>query len=190
MKALLILFFIILFNLSCAGQVYYWEDYNFSQKNKILSSCESKLIREFYEDKFVPRDDENTQKLLREMVNSNDSIFALSFFLLNKLCNKSDGSLSEMVGKYCIETLVRHPAYVLNYFYKEKSFNVFNPVWKKYAVSTGYELYFKKQGTSNLSYTYDDINNILIKASKGDKEKEETYKIFWKIVNETINKMD
>jgi hypothetical protein len=191
MKAfLLFLTTIILFSISSYGQMKYWEDLNCSQKSEILGNCKSVSMKKFYEGKFVPTDDDKTRKLLNELVFSNDTILPLSFYLFNKICTKSDGALAEMIGEYCAEFLAKNSQYVLTYFSKERNLKINKPLWKEYARSIGYELYFKIDGTSVLKYSYQGYKEILVSASKGNKENEETFKVFWQLVDETIKNMD
>jgi hypothetical protein len=187
---ILFLITIILFSISSYGQMKYWEDLSCSQKSEVLANCNSVSIKRFYEGKFIPTDDDKTRKLLDELVSSNDSILPLSFYLFNKICVKSDGALAEMIGKYCAEFLVKSSKYLLTYFSKERKLKVNKPIWKEYARSIGCELYFKIDGTSVLKYSYERFKEILVSASKGNPENEETFKVFWQLVDETIKNMD
>lgn len=127
---------------------------------------------------------------MKDLVTSNDTMMSLSFFLLNRIISKSDGALSEIVGKYCVEYFALHPKFILTYFNKEKAVNVKQPLLKAYAGFVGYELYFKREGTSKLKYSYESFKEILNSASQNNKETEETFKVFWKLVDETIKNMN
>lgn len=191
MKAfLLFITAIILFPIFSSGQMKYWEDLSCSQKADIVKYCQSKSIRDYYNGEFVLSDDEKTEKLLNELATSDDSILPLSFYLFNKICAKSDGAVAELVGEYCVELFARYPRYIMTYFTKEKALNIKKPVIRIYAMFVGSELYFERRGTSDLKYNYQSFKNILVSASKGNKENEETFKVFWKLVDETIKNMD
>jgi len=192
MKAfLLFLTAIILFCISSNEQMKYWEDFNCKQKEDMLNVCKSELIKNLYSKKFIlSSDNDNIHKLLKELVTSSDTILPLSFYLFNKICIKSDGALAEIVGKYCVELFVRHPRYIMTYFTKEKTSNIKKPLIKVYAMFVGSELYFERKGTSDLKYNYQSFKEILLSASKGNKENEETFKVFWQLVDETIQNMD
>lgn len=191
MKSFLIyLIATIVFSTSVNGQIKYWEDLRCSRKTDIVRACQSKVVKNLYDGDFVLSDDEKTEKLLNELVTSNDTILPLYFYLLNKIIIDSDGALSEMVGEYCIEFLARHPRYVLTYFTKERELSIKKPLWRIYAQFVGYELYFKKKGTSELKYNYQSFKELLIASSSGNKENEETFRIFWQLVDETMENMN
>jgi hypothetical protein len=190
MKTIVLFLLIVFSSIVSLGQTKYWEDLSCSQKSEILNKCNSSVIRSFYDGQFRPTDNEETQKLLDELVSFNDTVLPLSFYLFNKICAKSDGALAEMVGNYSIEFLVKYPLYLLNYFSHEIKLKIDEPIWKKYALSTGYELYFKNEGTSSLKYNYKDLKKLLVETAKGNKESEETLRIFWQFVDETIKNMD
>jgi hypothetical protein len=191
MKAfLLFLTTIILFSISSYGQMKYWEDLSCSQKSEVMANCKSVSMKRFYEGKFVPTDDDKTQKLLGELVSSNDTILPLSFYLFNKICAKSDGALSEMVEGFCAKFLAEHPLYILTYFTRERLLNINQNIIETYAMFVGIELYFERKGTSALKYNYKIYKEILVSASKGNKENEETFKIFWQLVDKTIKNAD
>jgi hypothetical protein len=191
MKAfLLFLTIIILFSTSSNGQMKYWEDLSCSQKSVILESCKSFRMKTFYEGEFVPTDDDKTLQLLNEIVSSNDTVLPLSFYLINKICAKSDGALSEMVGEFCAKFLADHPLYILTYFTKERLLNINQNIIETYAMFVGIELYMKKKGISNFKYNYQSFKEALLSASKGNKENEETFKVFWQLVDKTIQNAD
>jgi archaellum component FlaG (FlaF/FlaG flagellin family) len=191
MKSFLIVFVaIIIFSISVNGQIKYWEDLSCSQKTDILEACKSESVKKLYEGNFVLSDDKKAEKLLNELIVSDVTILPSSFYLFNKISIESDGALSEMAGEYHVDFLARHPGYILTYFTIERNRSVNNPVWKNYAEFIGYELYFKNRGTSDLNYNYQSFKEILVSASKGDKENEETFRIFWQLVDETIKNMD
>jgi hypothetical protein len=179
-----------IFSVSSYGQYKYWEDLNCTQKTEILENCKSDPMKKFYEGKFVPTDDDKTWKLLSEIVSSSDTILPLSFYLFNKISTKSDGALAEMVEEFCAEFLAKHPQYILTYFSKERLLKAKKPVIENYAMFVGYELYLKKKGISDFKYSYQSYKELLDIASKGSKENEEIFKVFWQLVDETIKNMN
>jgi hypothetical protein len=186
----LFLILITLFSVPSYGQMKYWDDLSCSQKTEILEFCKSVSMSNFYEGNFVPTDDKKTWQLLNDIVSSSDTILPLSLYLFNKICLHSDGALSEMVQGFCAEFLVKHPRYILTFFSKERVLGVDNPLWKKYSLFVGVELGLKMYGSSALPYTYQSYKEMLVNASKGNKENEETFKVFWKLVDETIKSMN
>jgi hypothetical protein len=191
MKAIILaLVSILVFSTSSDGQMKYWEDLNSSQKSEMLGNCKSVAIKRFYEGKLTPTDDEKTDELLKIIVASSDSILPLSFYLMNKIVAYSDGALAEMVAGYSVDYLATFPQFAMTYFSKERISKVKKPIFKTYAMFAGSELYFKIKGTSDLKYNYKNFKEILLSASKGNKDNEETFKVFWKLVDETIKSMD
>lgn len=172
------------------GQTEFWDDLSCSKKAIILENCKSEYIKKFYEDEFAISDDNETEKLLIELSHSNDTILPLAFHLFNKISKMSDGGLAEMMGKYYVEFIARHPKYIITFFSKERSQNLNNPIYVQYARTIGYELYFKNKGTSNLRFTYAYLKEKLFSSSNGDKINEETFAIFWSLVDETIRNME
>jgi hypothetical protein len=172
------------------GQMKYWEDFSNVQKTEILGNCKSVLMKNFYDGKFVPTDNEKTWALLNDIISSGDTLLPLSFYLFNKICKKSDGALSEMVVDFCAKYLAKHPKYILTFFSRERYLGVHDPIWKKYSLFVGMELNFKKNGSSALAYNYQGYKEMLANASKGCKENEETFKVFWQLVDETIRNMN
>lgn len=190
---LLFLTAIILFSISSYGQMKYWEDLNDQQKSDILGVCKSVSIKRFYKGKFKTTDDERTWKLIDEILDSNDTILPLTFYLFNKICAESDGAESEVVAGYCAKFLAKHPLYILTYFSRERILKVKEPVWKRYASFVGCELYFNIYCSSNLEYSNKSnkrYKEILVSASKGNKENEETFRVFWQMVDKTIKMME
>ena len=195
---LLFLTAITFFSISSYGQMKYWEDLNDQQKSDILGVCKSVSIKRFYEGnkkifyegKFKPTEDNITSELLAELVASNDTILPLSFYLFNKILINSDGDIGEMFEELCAKFLAKHPLYILPYFSKERILKVKKPVWKTYAMFVGVGLYFKICGTSDLKYSYKRYREILVSASKDNKENEETFRLFWQIVDKTIKMMN
>lgn len=191
MKAfLLFLTTIILFCISSNGQTKYWEDLSCSQKSDILRNCKSVRMKTFYEGNFVPTDDDKTLQLLNELVSSNDTVMPLSFYLFNKICAKSDGALSEIVGDYCAKFLADHPQYILTYFTKERLLNINQNIIETYAMFVGIELYMQRKGISKFKYNYQSFKELLLSATKDNKENEETFKFFWQLVDKTIQNAD
>jgi len=180
----------ILLSASCKGQKKYWSDLTDSQKTEIVNACHSESIKMFYTGKLILTDDDKTDKLLKDLVFSDNSILPLSFYLFNRICEKSDGSLAEMVSGYCIEYLAKHPEYILTYFTKERLSNVRKPIWRTYALFIGSELYFKKIGTSDLKYDYNSYKKLLEKAAMQNSENKKTLMIFWQSVDKTFKNMD
>jgi len=191
MKSFLIyLIATVVFSTSVNGQIKFWEDLSCSRKADVVRACQSEEVKKLYDGDFVLSDDEKTEKLLNELVTSNDTILPLSFYLFNKIIGESDGALSEMVGEYCIEFLARHPRYILTYFTKERELSIKKPLGRIYAQFAGYELYFKEKGTSDLKYNYQSLKELLIASSSSNKENEETFRNFWQLVDETMKNMN
>lgn len=190
MKIFLFFFTAIFHFISSDGQTKYWEDLSCSQKSEILGSCKSVTIKRFYEGQFSPTDDDKTLQLIKELVSSNDTVLPLSFYLFNKICANSDGALSEMVEEFCAKFLADHPLYILSYFTKERLLNKNQNIIETYAMFVGVELYMQRKGISKFKYSYQVFKEILLSASKDNKENEETFRIFWQLVDKTIKNMN
>ncbi len=115
MKVFLVFIISIFLFVSNDGQFKFWEDLSCKQKTEIYEVCKSESIKKFYDGDFVLSDDETTDELLNELIASNDTILPLSFYVFNKICTQSDGALSEMVGRYCLLFITKHPVYVFLY---------------------------------------------------------------------------
>lgn len=172
------------------GQIKYWQELSCSQKKDVLTNCNSSVMKSLYEGSFSPTDDEDTQILFKDITSSNDTILPLSFYLLNKICSTADGALAERVGHYCVVFMTKYPLYTLNFFSNEMALKKEEPIWKKYALSIGYELYFKNEGTSSIKYNYQEFKNLMYNTVKGNPVNEETFRTFWQLVDETIKNMD
>ena len=176
----------------------YWVDLNDSQKTEILEQCKSTLIKDFYEGKLRPTDDDKTSELLGKLVAANDTILPLAFYLFNNICSKSDGALSEMVADVCADFLFKRPQYIITFFSREKIAQNHELLWEKYARYVAYVLSWREYVLSGFEsdsefnyrdyfeYNYQDYKEKLSVAVQGNKENEETLKIFWQAVDEAI----
>ncbi len=113
------------------------------------------LLLEFYNVEFLPDDGNKTFLLLEILTQKNDTLFPLYFHCLNKICEISDGALSEIMGKYCLKMIINYPNYSFNYLSTDSI------TLQKYANFIGYEMYFKEQGTSNIGMSYDEFKEYL-----------------------------
>jgi hypothetical protein len=161
----------------------YWEDLNKTQQESILfSPTIYKNAIKYYQGSLKIADNKATVELLDKITSdkniSQEMVFY--FYIFNQICLESDGSLSEILGKYCMKYILINPKFVFSYFRRNKN------IEKKYAELMGYEFYFKEEGTSDIEYTYKDFKKI-IEAKIG---KDQNYKSIWKeFCNEVENAM-
>jgi len=98
----------------------YWESKSEKEKQSILvDSTVYKDAIEFYNDKFSPFDTPRCFNLLDSISINSEKHISFYFFVFNKFLNKSDGAISEIMGKYCYTLLEKHPDYIITYFSKE-----------------------------------------------------------------------
>lgn len=190
MKVLLIIIISVLFPIHNYGQIKFWEDLSCKERTNILDVCDSKSIKTFYEGHFVLSDDEKTERLLNDLITSNDSILPLSFYLFNNICIQSDGALAEIVSYSCIMLVALHPIYFLSYFSKERNLDKQKKLIETYAMFIGSELYFKRKGTSNIKYDYKSLKEILNSATERNSNIKDTFNEFWKLVDKSIKNME
>lgn len=176
---------LLLIVFSCNGQAIYWEDLPESQKTQIIDFVSSEIVLQHLNGKIKLSDDSLTFVLLNELSNPNDTLLPLYFYLFNKILEKSDGALSEMVVDYCLEFLVKHTEFVFFYFDKYNDEQLMNV----YALMIGYELYLKKIRVSNFAYDYNQLK-CYINNRVTDKKLQGTIETFWLLVDETIENMN
>lgn len=166
MRNFLVLFFISC-NLTISGQLNYWENLSLDEQHEIICSGKvSKNILDLYNAKFIPSDNEETIALLKTLSNlsANTKLKSLYFYLFNQICKYSDGGLSELLGKYCMEVILSDPKYVLLYMNE-------NPLLlKKYIDFLGSEFYYKEGENSDIKYNFDDFRQIISEQLGQDEE--------------------
>jgi hypothetical protein len=140
------------------GQIVYWEQLSDDAKKEIIESDEIDAVAvDYYEKGFKFTDDEKLFTLLDVLTSKpgNRNINALYFYLLNDICAKSDGAVSEVMGCYCLKMMVNAPLFVLNYFTHHET------AMSMYASYIGHELYFKEEGVSGIEYDFDSFKKLL-----------------------------
>lgn len=166
----------------------YWEDILPKFKQQNIRSIQNDLIRGYYErDKKSGEglhDDGHAEEVLDSLLNYNESNRALYFFLFNRICLKADGAISEILGKYCMNLMIKDPLYVFKYIENN------NTLFDKYASSMGFEFYFKEEGTSDLQYRYSEFREILLKTPLKSEEHSEQLEEFFKEVEKAMESMD
>jgi len=163
----------------------YWEEFNESKKKEIIeSSSTNDLVRRYYKGSYKISDDDTITILLDTLVNIRGEQAALYFFLFNKICDKADGAVGELVSCYCHEVILNSPVYVFNYF-TENGF-----LLKKYALNIGYEYYLYEHGTSAIKYSYREFKKILEEELKEEKHLKETLNMFFAEIEKIIQKME
>lgn len=171
---------------NCNKEIY-WENLSKTEQENILHSPQiDKNAIKYYHGSFKATDNQQTEDLLRRIISENnltkETVFY--FYILNQICLKSDGALSEILGKYCMKFLLRNHALVLRYFQQNKK------VEKVYGEFIGYEFYFKEEGTSDIEYNYKDFKRIIDIKINGNKELENILVKFYSIIESAIKNMD
>ena len=188
---LLVITAITVYSVPNYGQTSFWEDLNCKQKSYILNACRSESINKLYKNELsLTPGKKETLLLLDELVNSNDTILPLTFFIFNRVLKGKDAALGEVLGQFCVEFIYKHPIYVLEYFKKEDGLKVINPCSELYAMFIGSELYLKQKGYSRIKYNYDILKNKLDIAADSSSDVKETLKVFWLLVDKEIKNMN
>jgi hypothetical protein len=115
---------------------------------------------------------------------SDRNVIAFYFFLFNKICLEGDGIISEGMGNYCQSIILRNPLYVFEYFLSDEN------VMEKYIQYLGYELYFKKEGTSTLKYGYSDFKQMIFQEIGKEKRYSEIVSLFFAEIDTVMKDMN
>lgn len=195
MKNILITFLLILCTVNCKAASQqknynknaYWEDLTKTEQESILHSPQiDKNAIKYYQGSFKATDNQSTENLLNKIISeknpTKETVFY--FYILNQICLKSDGVLSEILGKYCMKFLLRNPELVLRYFQRNKK------VEKIYGEFIGSELYFKEEGTTDIEYNYKDFKRIVEVKAKDNKEFKKTLVEFYSIIESAMKNMN
>jgi len=192
MKYIILATFVsILCVVNCRGAnqsgIVYWEDMTKVEQERILHlpSIYKNAVK-YYQGRFSATDNQSTENLLdtivSEKISTKETVFY--FYVLNQICLKSDGALSEILGEYCLKFLLRNPVLVLRYFQRN------NTVKKIYGEFIGYELYFKEKGTSDIEYNYKDFRRIIEAEIKNNAEFQKTLAEFYLIIESSMKNMN
>jgi hypothetical protein len=143
----------------------YWENISEKEQIELLRSddIDENALR-FHGGKLKIGDNQQTKVLLDSLSNlsADLKIKALYFNLFNRICQKVDGSLSEILGTYCQDVIMFDPEYVLFYLKSHDSLR------KKYVQFLGTEFYFKEEGTSEMQYDFCDFKKSINKRLCND----------------------
>lgn len=192
---ILITFLLILCTVNCkaasqqkdSNKSTYWEDLTKVEQESILHSPQiDKNAIKYYHGSLKATDNQSTENLLNKIISEKNSTkeTIFYFYILNQICLKSDGALSEILGGYCMKFLLRNPALVLRYFQRNKK------VEKIYGEFIGSELYFKEEGTSDIEYNYKDFKRIVEAKINGNKEFKKTLVEFYGIIELAMKNMN
>ena len=170
----------------------YWENFSSSEKDKFISNHKiNKLALEYYNGNLKITDDEKTFELLRVLTSSKSELIPFYYYLFNKICLNSDGTLSVALGKFCLNMIINNPDYVINHFTFERE-NVKRDeyLYQVYGNLLGYEMYFKKEGTSDIDYSFEQFKELLNQLFKDStSQNKQTLNLFYKCISETMRKM-
>jgi len=157
-----------------------------TQINKFLDNPElSQNIKDYYEGRFKPSDDDKTYELLKSITKKNDQFFPIFFNTLNEIIQVSDGALAEMITEFCFEMINNYPAETFDYFTKNKNLSL------EYAGFLGSEFYFKEKGTSSIKMTCKEFQKDLkLKLNLKDSKVNETYLDFINEVERMMKNMN
>lgn len=162
---------------------FYWEDMTDIAKDSVLSSTSiNENVLKFYRNQQLISDNKFTYSLIDSIVNWHNNSRELYFYLFNKICNSSDGAVSEILGIHCLNIILNDPNYVLNYFRRDKN------IERLYAQLIGSEFYFKEEGTSIIKYNYEEFKKIINNKINDDNKsiKEE----FYNFIEQTMTEMN
>jgi hypothetical protein len=116
----------------------------------------------YYKGNIKLSDDDKTFELLKVLTSSKSELLPFYYYVFNKICLESDGALSEVLGKYCSDTISNNPDYVIKHLTFEIE-NIKKEVYfyQLYGSMLGYEMYLKENGTSDIVYTFEQFQNYL-----------------------------
>lgn len=192
-KILIVLFVITLFCIqyvnasSVIDNNQYWEQMPDSLHKCILKTDSiNKDAVQYYNGGFHVEDNNKTVAFLNILVGKQDNneIRAFYFYLFNKICTKSDGAITSILGNYCQKMLINNPVYVINYFSSHSA------IMRIYAMLLGSELYFKNEGTSTLKYNYRDFHTLINDEIGSDTHLKKTFVVFFKEIDILMKNMD
>lgn len=168
----------------------YWEDMNASEQAEVISNPKiDTLVINYYEGKIEVTDDEKTFELLETLSRPDSQVLPLYYYLFNKICLKSDGALSEVLGVYCAYMILYNPEYVINHFtITRKNTKNDKCLYEVYAELIGYEMYFKEERHSDLTYNFRQFKEILNEHVKNSEYKN-TLELLYGKISETIQSM-
>lgn len=195
MRALIVFLILLLTNSvsyfvnaqNCHAKCVYWEQVSNNLKNEIIASNKINAgAVNYYNGTFRFTDDAKSFRLLDTLMSrpDNEYIRALYFYLFNDVCMKSDGAVSEILGKYCQKMMVNDPVCVLNYFSSH------NAILKKYAQLLGYEFCFAKEGVSGIKFNFSDFKKIISSKLEEHSSLKKTFDDFNREVEVMIKNMD
>jgi hypothetical protein len=165
----------------------YWENIENEKQNSILQSKDVSInVLEAYKGTFITSDNEITVNLLDSLIylTYNEDIRALSFHIFNKILQSADGSLSELFGNYCQIIILSNSEFVI--FYLKD-----NPeLLKTYAITLGYEFYFKQEGLSDIKYDYKTFKNLIFNKIKNKQNLLDTFSCLCSEIEKIMQNMD
>ncbi|MCQ2187689.1 MAG: hypothetical protein MJY73_05000 [Bacteroidales bacterium] len=145
-KLVLILFFVfaIIFFSNCnfPKKYAYWLDYDTAKQSRIIQNKKvNPLARSIYFNENFVSDNEDSFLLLEELTsfNHNSQINAFYYYVFGKICQSADGVVSEILGHYCLNSLMNSTEYNLQYFKRDTS------LANKYAEYIAFELTQSKE---------------------------------------------
>lgn len=164
----------------------YWDDIKDENKEIIMNSKNIYIdALKYYHGEIKMTDNKQTLILLDTLTNLKKEFKPFYFYLFNKICYEADGALASIMGGFCQKIILNNPQYVLVFLKNDKE------LFNKYVEMLGYELYFKKKGTSSIKYNIEEFNNILTKELKKCPEDiRRQKKILFIKIKEVITKME
>ena len=170
----------------------YWENLSESEKSNFISSHNiNNLVMDYYKGNLKITDDENTFEILDELVSADSELFPFYYYIFTKICSESDGAVSEILGKYCLQIIINDPNYVINHFtFERESIQKDKYSYQLFGEFLGVEMYFKAKGTSDIDYNFAEfkeyLNSHLQIISQQNKN---ILSLFYNCISESINKM-
>ena len=190
--------FILLINVnsvlvaSLKKEYVYWEKLSASEKSNFISSHNiNNLVLDYYKGNLKITDDENTFELLNELVSADSELFPLYYFLFTKICFESDGAVTEILGKYCLQIIMNDPNYVINHFtFERENIKKDKYAYQLFGEFLGMEMYFKEKGTSDIDYNFAEFKEYLNSHLQIiSQQNNNTLSLFCNCISESINKM-
>jgi hypothetical protein len=192
MKSIVLTVFVFFLSLiSCKdsnqSSFIYWEDMTKTEQERVL--CSSKICKnavKYYQGTFRVSDDKLTEKFLTRISSAGNSNQEKAFYfhIFNQICLKSDASLSEILGEYCMKFILRMPKITLSYFQRNVK------IEKVYSLFLGSEFFFIEEGSSDLRYSYEDFKQILESKVKKNQKYKKSLLMFYKDLESAMKEMN
>lgn len=129
----------------------------------------SKAAKDYYAGKFKATDNSKTFSIIDSLKTKNDIARPFYIFLVSKIIDKSDGSLSEAVGISCKDFIESHPDNLIDFLFSENK--IVDPRFiDNWAKQIAGEFMIDCEGTEQ-SCVKKSLDKVLVKSRKENRPK-------------------